>query len=125
MYLYLQVGLTEDVGTFTTILLHCIAHAGVGEMANDSFHEFVEQFHSLVSRCSRVLFDHKSKDEIFLRNVQEAFEVKLIEEERRPVDTVNHLAALGSVRKVMDSTAQISDKKRWAPRKQQNLEQRE
>ena len=46
-------------------------------------------------------------------------QVKLIEEERRPVDTVTHLAALGSVRKVMDSTAQISDKKRWAPRKQQ------
>eukprot|EP00116_Pleurobrachia_bachei_P004281 sb/3464543/ len=70
-------------------------------------------------RCSRVLFDHKSKDEIFLRNVQEAFEVKLVEEERTPDDHVTHLAALGSVRKVMDSTAQISEKKRWAPRTQQ------
>jgi len=49
-HLYLRSNLTTDVGSFTTVLVHCLAHVAVGEMGNDAGPHFVESLYSLMSR---------------------------------------------------------------------------
>ena len=69
------------MGTFTTVLIHCLAHIKVGEMGNDTTPQFVKTLYVMVSLCCRELYFNRStalhESELHLLDVQEIFNIKL------------------------------------------------
>ena len=69
------------MGTFTTVLIHCLAHIKVGEMGNDTTPQFVKTLYAMVSKCCRELYFNRSttlhESELHLLDVQEIFNIKL------------------------------------------------
>ena len=77
-HLYLRLDLLSDVGSFTTVLVHCVSHVRVGEMGNDNEPAFQESLYTTISRCSRELYNQRERAGYPHPALQDLLEMNLV-----------------------------------------------